>query len=410
MPAPTVSVTIRFAGGPSFGTVLVLGDPLGKLGSAVLGSSDEQPIDFSDNTQRVTINRGRTRVLDKFEAGSATVDLIDTTGVFDPDNGTHAGKILPLRQIRISATYGGTERYLFSGFIEGWTYRYDRGAALARVGLRCVDGFRLLNLAKLTTVAGSSAGDTTGARVGQLLDAVSWPASVRDIDTGLTTVQDDPGTERTALAACQRMSATELGGFWITAEGDARFLDRQSAIEALDAATTDFDDDGSDIGYQRVAFEIDERVLRNTISVTRAGGSAQTATDATSITEYFERVESRTGLLMDSDGDAAAQARAILAARKDPELRVEALTIDATEDSAARVAAALDLDFFEPITVTRTQPGAGRVTRTLTVQGISHLITPSIWKTTFTTAEPIVDGFILGSATRGKLGTSVLAY
>ncbi|MBF83429.1 MAG: hypothetical protein CL489_03025 [Acidobacteria bacterium] len=410
MPAPVATFTIRFAGGPSFGTVLVLGEPLAQLGSAVLGSSAAEPVDFSGNTQRITINRGRTRVLDKFEAGAATVDLIDTTGVFDPDNGTYAGKILPLRQVRISATYGGSERFLFSGFIESWTYRYDRGAALARVSLNCVDGFRLLNLVKISSVAGSSAGDTTGARVGQILDAVSWPSSVRDIDAGLTTVQDDPGTERTALAACQTMSATELGGFWMTGTGDARFLGREEAIKALDTAATEFDDDGSDIGYEGVSLQIDERVLRNKITVTRTGGSAQTVSDATSITEYFERDQTRTGLLMDSDADAAAQARAILAARKDPELRVRELTIDATEDSAARVAAALDLDFFEPLKVTRTQPGGGKVTRTLTVQGIKHVITPSIWKTTFTTAEPIVDGFILGSATRGKLGTSTLAY
>ena len=159
-----------------------------------------------------------------------------------------------------------------------------------------------------------------------------------------------------------------------------------------------------------MSLQIDERVLRNKITVTRTGGSAQTVSDATSITEYFERDQTRTGLLMDSDADAAAQARAILAARKDPELRVRELTIDATEDSATRVAAALDLDFCEPLKVTRTQPGGGKVTRTLSVQGIRHVITPSIWKTTFTTAEPIVDGFILGSATRGKLGTSTLAY
>ena len=122
------------------------------------------------------------------------------------------------------------------------------------------------------------------------------------------------------------------------------------------------------------------------------------------------RLHAPTRVISETDRPLAAQARAILAARKDPDLRVRELTIDATEDSAARVAAALDLDFFEPLKVTRTQPGGGKVTRTLTVQGIRHVITPSIWKTTFTTAEPIVDGFILGSATRGKLGTSTLAY
>ena len=51
MPAPTVETTIRFAGGPSFGNAMVLGDPLGKLGEAVLGTSANVPVDFSDKTR-----------------------------------------------------------------------------------------------------------------------------------------------------------------------------------------------------------------------------------------------------------------------------------------------------------------------------------------------------------------------
>ena len=77
MPAPTVETTIRFAGGPSFGNAMVLGSPLGKLGEAVLGTSANVPVDFTNKTRRVYIQRGRTRVLDKFESGSSNKDLID---------------------------------------------------------------------------------------------------------------------------------------------------------------------------------------------------------------------------------------------------------------------------------------------------------------------------------------------
>jgi hypothetical protein len=113
---------------------------------------------------------------------------------------------------------------------------------------------------------------------------------------------------------------------------------------------------------------------------------------------------------MQTDADALSQANSILAARKDPDLRVQQLTIDSTEDNATRIAAALDLDFYSPITVNRSYPNGNRTTKTLTVQGIQHTITPSTFKTTFTTTEPLVAGFILGSSVNGILGTSVLAY
>lgn len=408
MPAPTVETTIRFAGGPSFGNALVLGDPLGKLGEAVLGTSANVPVDFSNKTRKVSISRGRTRVLDKFEAGICSIELVDLDGSLDPSSGTY--DIKPLHQVRVAATYGGSKRFLFSGYIVSWTYNFKKGAAAAFLSLQCMDGFRLLNLAKFTTVTGGAAGQTTGTRLGEVLDAINWPASQRDIDSGDTTVQADSATERAALDAVQLLAETELGGVFMTGDGDLKFVSRSESIKALDGTPTIFNDNGTNIGYEGIQLQIDERLLRNKISVTRSGGSAQVVSDATSITNYFERNLNRSGLLMQTDSEANSQANAILGARKDPDLRVRELKIDATEDNAARVAAALDLDFYSPITVNRSYPAGTTTQKTLTVQGIQHTITPSSFKTTFTTTEPLVDGFILGSSVQGILGTSVLAY
>jgi hypothetical protein len=51
------------------------------------------------------------------------------------------------------------------------------------------DGFRLLNMGTVSTVTGATAGQLSGARVTKILDAVAWPNSMRDIDTGQTTLQ-----------------------------------------------------------------------------------------------------------------------------------------------------------------------------------------------------------------------------
>ena len=100
----------------------------------------------------------------------------------------------------------------------------------------------------------------------------------------------------------------------------------------------------------------------------------------------------------------------MLATRKDADLRIKGMTIDSTADVTATVNAALDTDFFQPIQVTRTQPGGGTVTRNLTVQGISHNITTTQFRTTFNTAEPLVEGFILDNSTYGVLDTSAVGF
>ena len=71
-PAPTLTVTLRYAGGPSFGPTLELGSAVATLGTGVFGTSTNDPIDITSAVQTVIIRRGRTRVLDKFEARRAS--------------------------------------------------------------------------------------------------------------------------------------------------------------------------------------------------------------------------------------------------------------------------------------------------------------------------------------------------
>jgi hypothetical protein len=89
------------------------------------------------------------------------------------------------------------------------------------------------------------------------------------------------------------------------------------------------------------------------------------------------------------------------------------LSIDLNTTSTAGVTAALELDYFDPITVKSTQPaaiGTSTLDKTLQIFGVSHNVTPNTWVTTFTTLEPIIDAFIIGSSQYGILGTSVLSY
>ena len=117
---------------------------------------------------------------------------------------------------------------------------------------------------------------------------------------------------------------------------------------------------------------------------------------------------------METDTDALNYARAYVASRAETTTRCDAITLDLyTRNYDAVIVAALGLDFFDPVTITTTQPavsGTSTLTKTLQVFGVAHNITPNSWKTTFTTLEPIIDGFIIGTALYGVLGQNVLSY
>ena len=408
--AAVVKALVRFATGPSFGPPLILDGALTPLDTGVLADAAVSELDITSFIQTINTTRGRSRILDTFEGGNATLTLIDTTGVLDPDNGAYANQIRPMIQIVITATYSGTEKTLFSGYVAAWNYTYRQDIDAAYVTISAVDGERILNLANVTTVTGQAAGQSTGTRINKILDTVSWPTASRDVDTGDTLCQADPGTLTTSLSRLRQVAATEIGGFYMDTDGKATFKSRSSTISALATSPTVFNDTGTGIPYVSLDFNTDDSVLANSISITRIGGTAQVATDAASIATFFERSFTRTNLLMQTDTVALDYANAILGTRKDANLRVKGITIDSTSDVAATVNASLNTDFFQPIQVTRAQPGGGSITRNLTVQGISHTITTTRFLTTFSTAEPLVEGFILNDTQYGKLDSGILAF
>ena len=417
---PILGVTIDFANGPAFGNPLLLDDPSTPLGVGILADAPADVVDVSDIALRVSIRRGRNRVLNSFEAGQATVVLEDENGDFNPQNssGPYFGKLLPLRKIRIFADYddgSGLERYyLYSGYITSFDNIFRLGVdEVSTVTFQCVDGFRLFQNVNISTVAGSSAGQTTGARIENLLDLASFPVSQRLIDVGDTLVQADPGNDRTLLGACQTIEQSELGGFFIDDEGNAVFLSRTTVSEEADQTPLFFNDDGTDISYQSIDFAYDDTQIFNDITVTRLGGVAQNVQSTSSIETFFIHSGARSNLLMETDASALDQALMLLNARQDALLRIDSIGLNLMDSTSSdRIVAGLESDLFALINVTKTGQGSTSFNLELFVQGIQHDITPNTWTTRFLTAEPIIQAFILDSTIQGVLdGTvGVLSY
>ena len=416
---PVVGVSIDFANGPAFGNPLVLDDPTTPLGTGILADSASDVVDVSNIALQISIRRGRNRILNKFEAGLATVVLADNNGDWSPQNvsSPYYGKLLPLRKIRIWADYddgSGTDRYyLYSGYITSYNSTYGLGVEdTSKITLQCVDGFRLLNGIGISTVAGAGSPQLSGARIETLLDVVSWPTSQRAIDAGNSTMQADPGTaNRDLLNALQLVESSEFGGFFISAEGDATFLSRDTVSKKADETPVVFADDGSGLTYQQIEFANDDTLLVNDVTVTRLNGTSQNVFDQTSIDTYFLHSGKRDGILVQTDTESLDQAKTLLVARKDTTDRIDSMTINVNDPtSPAKIVAGLNLEIFDLVNVTKTVPGGSTITKELFVQGVQHDITNNTFTTKILTAEPLIQAFILNSTTsQGRLGSGILS-
>jgi hypothetical protein len=234
---------------------------------------------------------------------------------------------------------------------------------------------------------------------------------MRDVDAGLTTLQADPGTARTSLAALQTVTNSEYGAFYVDPSGSFVFQDRTVTTASVAGTPVVFNDNGSDIQYANAVWRLDDTLVFNQANVTRTGGSVQSAQNAASVTKYFAHTYNIQNLLMETDAVALDYARAYVASRAETSVRCDFIELDLyTENYNAGIIAALDLDYFDPVTITTNQPGSSTLTKTLQVFGVAHNVTPNRWRTTFTTLEPVIDGFILDSTQYGVLDTSVLSY
>jgi hypothetical protein len=412
----TVETVIDFSNGASFGYPFTIGDPAnGILGVSTLGdtSSNILTVDVSNQVGKISIKSGYNLLQDQFEAGQCTIRIYDQNGDWNPDNplSPYAGKLIPNRKVRISAVYSGTTYWLFSGYTSAYNYSYPKDQELGYVDISCTDAFRLFNLSNVTTIAGTSAGQGTGARLGNILNQISWPATMRTLDTGNSTVQADPGTARTSLQAMKNVEFSEQGAFYISTEGNAIFKSRSAVQKMAGGAQTYFSNAGDGINYFNITTALDDKLVINQANITKIGGTTQSASDATSIATYFPHSMNQPNLVVETDAEALNIAQAYVATRKDTSLRIDNLTLDlTTPDYAAGITAALTLDYFNVVKIKNVQQGTTYIEKTLEIVGVAHEITPTNWRTSFTTSEPIIEAFIIGSSTYGIIGQSVMTY
>jgi hypothetical protein len=387
---------------------------IGILGTNVLADAAALIVDVSDQINYIQTSRGRNALVDQFQTGQLTLRIVDQNGDFNPTNpsGPYYELLTPMKKVQISATYGATTYSLFSGFITSYVNTQPKDATeVAYTTIQAVDAFRLAQNAQVSTVTGASAGNLSGTRINQILDQIDWPATMRDVDAGLTTLQADPGTPRTSLGAMQTVADSEYGALYVNTDGEFVFQDRAVTAGSIGGTVTTFNDDGTGISYANAMWKLDDNLIFNSAQVSRAGGSPQTAINQPSIDKYFIHSYNLQDLLMQTDAVALDYAQAYVASRAETQVRCDGIELDLyTDNYNAGIIAALELDFFDPIRIVTTQPGGSTLDNTLQIFGVATTITPNSFRVFFTTLEPVIDALILNNNIYGTLDYNVLSY
>jgi len=261
--------------------------------------------DVSRDVQTISINRGRQHELDRFEAGEAIIVLRDTSYWFWPDNtqGAYYDNVKIGKAVNINRTHEGVLYHLYTGYITsitpGWTGQPNIGP---NVTIRCGDFINNLSHTLLNDASGYDQ-ELSGTRVGNVLSDASFPSGDIDADVGQENMISS-GALANVNAQTHLLSVmeSEIGAFYMAADGDAQFEDRSHRnASPHDTAQSIFGDDSGEMQYTDVSFTMDNKFLYNEIRLNRSGGTEQTASDATSQTTYGTRTLSKTGLLLTSD-------------------------------------------------------------------------------------------------------------
>jgi hypothetical protein len=377
------------------------------------GATSPTWTDISGYVMQFGTRRGRQKELDRIDPGTCTLRLNNSDRRFDPTYaaGPYYPNVLPMRKLRVRATYNAVTYNLFVGYVEAWPQEWPGGNTVAYSTITVTDGFLPLSRADIGEGA-VWAQEFSGARVARALDALSWPAGDRAIDTGYSKIAEtsvELGAGDTVLGHIEDVADAELGIFFIDGQGRAVFHDRHHRRGASYLSTqATFDDTGGQVTYTDLVPEYTVERVWNDVRVSALGGETQQAEDATSQATYLRRTMTRSVPLA-RDTEAADQAAYLLAQYKNPQYRLTQMAVKPVTD--AQWAQVLGREFSDHLTVKRHPPpvGSAVISQECFVEAIEHRASPKQWETRWLLSTPAftaVNWWLLADSTYGVLGTT----
>src|SRR5574337_236862 len=346
--------------------------------------------------QSWTIDRGRPSEIDKTVTGTATINLVDWSGDFDPSWAGSAfyGNLDPMKQVAIALEdpTNSTWATLFRGFVSKWTWSVDPTEKFLYVTIDCVDGVDM----------------ECADRINAILDDAGWPSGLRSVFTGNVAVTPAIYAPRSQfLSAIDDSADAEFPGVanrYISKDGIFTFHGRLARFNPADVqydiTTWKVGDDAAvasdssrapimpPLEFVRDVEDVVNAVYAAPQGIADADISGQWADDATSITKYgyrslsFENLLTEHGYLLDSDDlvETLSFAPYYVDNKATPRTRVPQVTFKGVDKDDPRASNVWDLicniDISDIIDISTSHAWGGGFAEDYYVEGVHYECSP----------------------------------
>ena len=375
----------------------VLDNTTGRLGGFTF-------VEVTPYLQEIDLERGKTRLLDRFDAGLMNIQFDNSRRIFDPKytGSPFYGAILPRLNIQVTSN----DVIVYTGVILDWNIEYEVGGNSIATAV-CSDRFTILTQTLLDEYYNDV--QLSGERITEILarPEVDWDVALQDIDDGLTTVQGELIASNTnALSYFQLLENTEQGALFIAKDGKLTFRQRNTSP----ILTASFSNDGTEIPYTAIGVVFGSELLYNRIEVTPLDYDTEVAQDTDSIAAFGLSVLT-VETLHEYESDAANAALSLVLQYSQPEYRFESLEVDLGSLTAPQQAALLAIELNNTVTVSFIPSGIPpAIELGAKVVGISHAIDGTQHFITFSLGSTTGIPFVLDSLTLGVLDVDTLSY
>jgi hypothetical protein len=410
MSTPTMQVMVGFQSTTGFGTPFLLNDAFyGVLDTAGRGTlGGVTMVDLTSIVESVNITRGRSRQLDQFNAGTATIAFDNASQILNPSNTSspYYPFVLPRCPVQILAN--GVP--IYTGLVTDWNLDYDISNQDIMYA-SCSDQFTVLANQALNAVTPSA--ELSGARINAVLSLpeINYQGA-RAIDTGSSTLGAYAIAQDTnVLNYLQLVNTSEQGYLFMSANGTLTFKGRSSVLNPVAGAT--FNTDGTGLPYQTLVNQYGDELLYNYIVTQSPAGAKQTTSNADSIALYQAQQYSLLDLLNSTTTEVAGLGNYLLGKYQNPVLRFTGLSTQMAALSATNQNILLNLDMTSICTVVKNfvVGTPATETQTLIVSGISHNITPGSHIVSYTFESTDGNQYLtLDDAIFGTLDNNLLSF
>jgi hypothetical protein len=405
-----MQVMVGFQSTTGFGTPFLLNDAFyGVLDTAGRGTlGGVTMVDLTYLVESVNITRGRSRQLDQFNAGTATIAFDNASQILNPSNTSspYYPFVLPRCPVQILAN--GVP--IYTGLVTDWNLDYDISNQDIMYA-SCSDQFTVLANQALNAVTPSA--EASGTRINTVLSLpeINYQGA-RAIDTGSSTLGAYAIAQDTnVLNYLQLVNTSEQGYLFMSANGTLTFKGRTSVLNPVAGAT--FNTDGTGLPYQTLVNQYGDELLYNYIVTQSPAGAKQTTSNANSIALYQAQQYSLLDLLNSTTTEVAGLGNYLLGKYQNPVLRFTGLSTQMAALSTANQNILLGLDLTSICSVVKNfvVGTPATETQTLIVSGVSHNITPGSHIVSYTFESTDGNQYLtLNDAIFGTLDNNLLSF